>query len=78
MTTYAYIKEGIVTNIAHFDGEQSAETLSFIASRVGADEIILEAQDCEIGGTYANGVFTRAPEPVVEEVVAPVEETPAE
>ena len=78
MTIYAYIKNGIVTNIAHFDGEQSAESLSFIASRVQADEIVLEAENCEIGGTYENGVFTRKPIPVVEEVVAPTEDTPAE
>lgn len=77
MTNYAYIKDGIVKNIAYFDGEQSAETLSNLAPIVGADEIVLEAENCEIGGTYEGGIFTRKPVPVVEEVVVPTEETPA-
>jgi hypothetical protein len=64
MTTYAYIRDGIVFNIAEFDGEQTAEHLEFVASKVGADEVILATEGCMIDGTYASGVFTRKPEPV--------------
>lgn len=73
MTTYAYIRDGIVFNIAEFDGEQTVEHLEFIASKVLADEVVLATEGCMIDGTYASGVFTRKPEPVQEEVVAPTE-----
>lgn len=69
MTTYAYIKDNVVFNLAQFDGVQSPETLAFIASKVNADEIVLSAENCAINGTYTDGVFTLPPEPVVEEIV---------
>ena len=75
MTTYAYIKDGVVFNIAHFDGIQSQETLDFLTPRVGADQVVLQADGCEIGGTYANGVFTPKPQP--ENTVVFEEEVPA-
>lgn len=46
---YALIKNGIVENVIE------ADSIDFMPGLVAADE------HAEIGATYANGVFTRAP-----------------
>lgn len=55
MMRYAIIKAGKVSNIIEADAE--------FATRVGA---ITMPSDISIGDSYVGGVFTKAPEPVVD------------
>lgn len=67
MANYALIRNNEVQNIILIDNDP--ELLEHFRAFHNADEIIEATNDSEIGGTYANGIFTRKPipEPIVEE-----------
>ena len=58
MILYAFVKDNVVTNIAVFDEEKSAEWLQNWATISHVDELVLVDSSVIIGATYANGVFT--------------------
>lgn len=67
MANYALIRNNEVQNIIAIDNDP--ELLEHFRAFHNADEIIEATNDSEIGGTYANGIFTRKPIPelIVEE-----------
>jgi hypothetical protein len=76
MTNYAYIKDGIVSNVAYFDSEQTPEFLVNWASAVGADEVVLgESSNCIVGSSYTEGTFTLPVEAQATFVGLPVSES---
>ncbi len=56
MTTYAYIKNNLVTNVVLFDNP-SEELLESFKNELEIDYIIPANQYCEIGGEYDESKF---------------------
>ncbi len=70
MPNYALIKDSTVVNIIVADNDEAF--LEHIKTFHNCDEVVEAKENCEIGGTYENGIFNRKP---VEEVpVLPVVE----
>lgn len=67
MANYALVRNNIVCNIIVADDD--AEFLEHLCTFHQADEIVEAKENCEIGGSYTNGIFTRVPtpEPSIEE-----------
>lgn len=67
MPKYALIRNNIVFNVIL--AENDVEFLEHLRTFHQADEIVEADDNCEIDGSYTNGVFTRKPipEPIVEE-----------
>jgi hypothetical protein len=67
---FALIKDNVVNNIIVADNDP--EFLEILRVHHNCDEVVEAKENCEIGGTYENGIFNRKP---VEEVpVLPVVE----
>lgn len=59
MFKYALIKNNIVLNI--IVSENDAEFLENLRTFHQVDEIVESKENCEIGGTYIDGLFYRIP-----------------
>ena len=56
--SYAFIKDGVVVNLAMFD-DPSEELLAHFKAEFDLDEIILSTEKSDIGGTYDGTNFWR-------------------
>ena len=56
--SYAFIKNGVVVNLAMFD-DPSEELLAHFKAEFDLDEIILSTEKSDIGGTYDGTNFWR-------------------
>jgi hypothetical protein len=55
---YAFIKDGIVVNIAVFENTLPEESLPNLAVDYGVDSIVLATENAYMGSTYSDGIFT--------------------
>ena len=58
---YAFIKDGIVTNVSVFDNP-SEELLNHFKNEFNLDDIVIEQERCSIGGTWDGQIFIQ-PQP---------------
>jgi hypothetical protein len=68
---YAYIKDGIVTNVSVFD-DPSEELLDIFKNQFSLDLIVLANEDTVIGGTFDGENFFKPEilltEPVIDDI----------